>query len=611
MVKKIGYISFLFLVLLVSVNHASAQKDQDNQIALQYYRNAEYDKAAVIYKRLYESSHSSTYFLYYLNSLTYLKKYDEAERLIKDQIKFNKSDLSIQVELGYIYKLEGQDSKSKSTYNSIVKKIDADQFQISQVANAFIAKREYEFAQQVYEQGRKLFKGNYGFQMELAQLYYYQRNYAKMISEYLDLLQVSEQYLQTVQNRLQNAVYSDIDNSLKEILKEALLQRLNQNPDVTVFSELLVWLYVQDKDFEGAFIQAKALDMRMHEDGHRLIALARIATDNQDFDVAVQSYQYVINKGKNLEYFYEARNEMLSVMFKRIELGLDTRNEDFGRLEQSYITTLQELGTNAETVDMVKDLAHLQAFYLNKTANAQLLLENAVNMRGVDPMKSGEVQLELADVYLLEGNVWDATLAYARVEDKNQQNPIGSEAKFRKARLAYFIGNFDWARAQLDVLKASTSKLIANDAAYLALFIYENSGWDSTEIALETYSRADFLHYQKKDSLAILTLDTLLANYPEDALADESWFMKGEILRKEGKYTDAEQAYQMVISHFYSDILADNAMYALADMYQHELNEPNKAMECYRKILMDFSDSIFTIEARKQFRILRGDKLVD
>lgn len=609
-------IRIVFVVLLVvftgeSLLGQQIKRTPESQIAMQYYRNGEYKKAAEIYKRLYYTNRSHSYYQFYFKCLVNIKHYIEAEELVKEQIKFNKRNLAYRVDLGYLLQVQGQQAKAKNTYATAIKKLTPNQHQVIRLANAFLSKREYNFAEETYNQGKKLLKDTYGFESEMAQLFYYQRDYVRMVDQYLLLLKKSDQYLKMIQSRLQNAVHNDIDNSLKDILRAALLKELNENAEQTSVSELLIWLYIQESDFEGAFIQARALDLRLNENGTRLIALARIATDNSNFSVAVDAYKYVINKGKHLEYFYAARDEMLNVMFKRIKLGLDTQKEDFIRLEESYTTALSEMGVNRETIDLVKNLAHLKAFYLNKTAEAWFLLEDAVNMQGIDKMTKGQLELELADIYLADGKVWEATFAYARIEEYNKNNYVGAEAKFRKGRLAYYIGNFEWAQAQLDVLKASTSKLIANDAAHLALFIYDNTGWDSVETAMEIYSRADLLYYQSKDSLALVTLDTVLSIYSSHVLADEAWFLKAKILAKNHKYEQAIEAYGKVIELYYHDILADKSLFALADIHENHLKNIPEAQNYYQKLLVDFPGSIFTVEARKRFRILRGDKIVN
>ena len=42
-------------------------------------------------------------------------------------------------------------------------------------------------------------------------------------------------------------------------------------------------------------------------------------------------------------------------------------------------------------------------------------------------------------------------------------------------------------------------------------------------------------------------------------------------------------------------------------MYENQLSDPEKAKELYEKLFIDFSNSTLAVEARKRYRILRGD----
>jgi tetratricopeptide (TPR) repeat protein len=604
---KIKLIIFILCLYYLPNNILAQDNLTNNQIALQYYRNGEYNKAAEVFLKLYKANNSQTYYRYLTNCYINTKQYDKAKDVIKQRQKYAKNDLTLLVDLGYIYSLNNNISKANSIYNSAIKKLKPNHQQIINLANAFMAKHLYEYAEITYNKGKKILNSSYGFQMEKAMLYYYMRKYEDMISEYLDLLAVNRQYLQMVQNRLQNAIYNDIDNSLKTKLKNALIQRVNATPDIIVYNELLIWLYIQDEDFENAFIQARALDMRLSENGKRIIALARVSFKNNNFTTAIKAYNYIIAKGKNSEYYFTARSEMLNVMYKQIELGISNQKNDYINIEKAYIDALQEMGINPNTIDLVKDLCHIQAFYLSKTTEALFLLEDAIEMNGLSFSQKGKLELELADIYLVSGNVWEATLTYAKVEENNKNNPIGSEAKYRKARLAYFTGNFEWAQAQLDVLKSNTSKLTANDAAELAFFIYENTGWDTIETAMQIYSRADFLFYQSKDSIAILTIDSLINQFPNDEITDEAWFLKGNIYKHMQKYNKAIECYKYITEKYYDDVLADNSLFAMADIYENILHNKAQAMILYKQIMLDFPDSIYKMESRLRFRALRGD----
>ena len=605
------YIVLLLCCLLTAVQAVcqTDNKQTDSQLAMQYYRQGDYQKAVDIFARLYKNGRSDFYYSYYLNSLLQIPDYETAESLIEGQIKQSRGNLKYNVDLGYLQEMKGNSDRAKQIYHQTIKKLTANINQIVNLASAFIDKRNYGLAEEVYTTGRKLMKGAYDFRMEMAQLHYYQRNYSQMIVEFLELLNESDVYLQQVQNYFQQAIYNDSDESLNQLLIDKLLEYSRNYPDNKVYAELLIWIYVQDRNFPMALIQAKALDRRLNEDGHRVVSLARMASDNNDFDTAVEAYQYVINKGGNQEYTREARTEMLQVMFRRVELGIDNQLSDYQRLESALTDALQDMGIDAETVDLVRSLAKLKAIYLGKTADAQFLLEDARTMR-LQKATLAAIDIELADVYLMQGNDVDATLTYARVEDNNRNNPVGSEAKLRKAKLAYYIGNFKWAQAQLDALKASVEKLTANDAAYLSLLIEDNTGWsDASDTAMLIYARADLLHYQHNDSVALQLLDSITTAFADAPIADEAWFLKAEIFRAKNKIGTAIDAYKVVAERFPDDVLADNANYMLATIYENQLNNKQLAMEHYLKIITDYASSIFVTDARKRYRALRGDEL--
>ncbi|MFH2094944.1 MAG: tetratricopeptide repeat protein, partial [Bacteroidota bacterium] len=211
--------------------------------------------------------------------------------------------------------------------------------------------------------------------------------------------------------------------------------------------------------------------------------------------------------------------------------------------------------------------------------------------------------------FIFSGDPWEATLYYAQVEKANENNPTGHEAKFRKAKLAYYTGEFKWAQAQLDVLKASTSKLIANDAFELASLINDNTALDTTEAPLRLFSRADLLLYRNQDSLAVLTLDSIGILYPKHSLADEILYRKANICMKHQDYEQAAVYYREVIEGYSYDILADNSLFRLAGLYETKLDDMEKAKELYQRLITEFPGSIYVVDARKRFRILRGDKL--
>ena len=478
-----------------------------------------------------------------------------------------------------------------------------------ELANAFNQRKELDYALETYLKGRKLFKDTYPFNFEVAEIYIQKGDLEAMINEYLDVLLISDGYIGQVQNSLARIYQSDQRENKNELLKNQLLRRIQKYPDRKVYAEMLIWIMIQEKDFNGACLQAKALDRRLKEDGSRLIELAEMCFSNNQFDVAVKCYQYVIDKGNENYYYVVSKIELVNTLNKKITQFGKYTPLDLVDLEKHYTQTITELGKNAGSAPLLKGLAHLNAFYLNNDQKAIDLLEDLLELPGLSDKFQAECKLDLGDILVLTDNIWDASLYFSQVEKSFKHDPIGDEAKFRNARVSYYVGDFKWAQAQLDVLKGSTSKLIANDAMQLSLFISDNTTVDTNTAPMTYFAQAELLAYQNKDEEALLTLDTINNYFPGHSLADDIIYRKAKILEKKQKFEEAAKLYESLMQLFPNDLLADDALFRLAEMQQYYFNNNEKAKEYYQKLLTNYPGSLLTVEARKRFRVLRGDVL--
>jgi len=249
----------------------------------------------------------------------------------------------------------------------------------------------------------------------------------------------------------------------------------------------------------------------------------------------------------------------------------------------------------------------LQAFKLHKFADAQKLLEDVTSLSGLDPELLASCKLDLGDVYLVNGKQWDATLLYSQVEKDFPNTNIGQDAKFRNAKLSYYTGDFEYAKLQLDVLKAATTQLIANDALNLSLLISDNLHADSTGSALKIYARADLLIFAEEPEKAIPTLDSIDAKYPGNAMANDILMAKARIFIQQKDYTGAIPLLKKIVTDSPTDLWADDAVFMLGDIYDNQLSDKAQAKTWYQKIITDYPGSLWINEARKRFRTIRGD----
>jgi outer membrane protein assembly factor BamD (BamD/ComL family) len=586
------------------------QQDQENEkLAFQYYSDKDYEKALVLFHDLYDKQPNQHLYTYYLYCLTALNKFSEAEKLVKSKIKNESGSYKYQVDLGYIYLQTDKPEKATRTFDDLIENMGPNRANITEIANAFLSRQLYEYAIKTYLRGRELLQYTENFNRELALVYEMSGNYTSMIEEYLDLLGRDPSQLDMVQNRFQNILNKDIDDKIGDELRESLLKRSQKNPENQNYGEMLLWLSVQRKDFEFALVQAKSLDTRFNEGGMMVFSIANLSLSNKDYTVAIEAFNYLVKKGPSNPYYTESLTGTLKAKFQQITEGYDFKIKDLHSLKQEYETALNELGRNARTVLLMRDLAHLQAFYLNELDDSEKLLEEAINIPGVPEDLKARIKLELGDIYLFVGEVWDASLLYSQVEKAFKNDPIGQEAKFRNARLSYYIGEFNWAKAQLDVLKAATSKFIANDAMELSLQISDNMDSDSTYTGLKLYSHADLLIYRGQDSLAMVTLDSIRMLGLYHPLDDEVLYSKASIYIREKQYLKADSVLDKIVRDYKDDILADNALFKRAELQATVLNNKEKAMALYEQLMKDYPGSLFATEARKRFRQLRGDNI--
>ena len=605
--KKI--LAFLILFIAIGSQGVFAQPGQSNaELANQYFSTGEYDKAVVYFEKFYDQDPFAAY-LGYSKCLMALKDFDKAEKLIRKHQKKFPQDPSIRIDLGLLYDLEGKNNDAKKVYEEAISNLKTDINQVNLLGNAFTKNQMFDYAVLTYLQGRKLLKGAYPFSFELAEAYGQLGKFNEMVNEYITMIDFNPGYLPNIQTILQNKIANDLSGNMSDLVRQSLLRSIQKYPNESKYSELLLWLFLQEKDFESAFIQAKGLDKRLAENGDRLLILGRTCLSNKDFLTAEKCFQYVVEKGSLNINYTTARMELINAVNERVTTSGNYTQADLLRLKQDYVTTLSELGKNVATAPLIRGYAHLEAFYLFNTDTAIELLNETIELPNLKSQFKAECKLELADIYVFDGLVWDAALLYGQVDKDFKNDILGREAKFRNSRLSYYLGEFDWAKDQLNVLKAATSQLISNDALSLALLITDNTNLDTSNAAMIVYSRADLLDFQNKDSLALMVLDSLINGYPNHSLTDEAWFKKAQILKSKGRFTEALVYLQDIIDKYPDDILADDALFQLADLNENKLDDKEKAKVLYETLLTKYPGSLFVVDARKRFRTLRGDKI--
>lgn len=597
----------LFITIIIFPFQLFSQLNSSIELATDYYQKQEYDKAAELYEQLFNDTHAKLYFNFLFNCYTNTKRYNEAEKLVKKQIKFSNNDITYQVSLAKLYSLQGNTVKAKQTITKAIDKLTPDLYSINSLAIELENDRDFESAIKVFEKGQKLLGNAYGFHLELANIYLLQKNYNKMVDEYVRLLEESPEKLISIEERLQTLIQNATDNVIGTIIKNTLLTKIQSNTKSKELFELLIWTFIQEKNYSQALIQAIAIDRRTNDEINTIMSIGEIALSNNDFDAAISSFEYLKEKGKQTSYYYKSECNYLLSLNKKIIINPKHSKKEELDLEIQLKATIAQYGIIHETTGLLTDLSHLQSHYLNKSNEAITLLENSLSNNSLNNFDKSDIRMKLGDIYLFSGNIWDANLVYAKVENDNQGSPIANDAKFKRAKIAYYTGDYKWAGALLDILKAATSKETSNDAFELSLLISDNSQDDSTSSAMKLFSSADYLLVQNKDSIAILTYDSIPKLYPGNTLEDDILYRKAQICENRNEVDSAISLYQQIVTRFSYEIYADNSLYKLGLLYELKKNNAEKAMEYYKQLISNFSNSIFVFDARIRYRNLKGE----
>jgi hypothetical protein len=596
----------LLLLLIISItSEVKAQLNADEAMAVQYYQSGDYEKAALLYEKLFNRTKNASYYDPYFTCLLRTKMFNEAEKLVRVLQKNNPENYSYPIDLGRVFQERGEQEKSNTLYNNLIKNLPFNEFAIKDLAITFYRADAYDFSIKTFLNGRKILNDEKAFIFDLLSLYRYRKDKIMLIQEYLLLLTINPDALQQAQNVLGNILESKDDF---DVLKTAILRRLQKDAQNIALTELLTWQYLQQKDFDMALRQTIALDRRLKEEGGRVFELSKLLVSNLAYEQGVEALNYLITKGEKGRYYIPAKIDLLNVKSVQLTKG-KLNNTDLLTLESDYESLLKEFGRSSGTAFAIRQLANLQAFYLKKPEIAAENLQKLLELPGITPVIIAQTKLELGDIYTLSGEPWEAALIFGQVEKSFPNEVYGHEAKFKNSRLAYFQGDFLWSKAQLDVLKSSTSQLIANDALNLSLLISDNLQNENDTAALKSYSEAELNIFKNQQEKAFKILDSINILFPTNSLADDILMVKSKMYIHSNQLDQAVVNLQTIIENFSSDLWGDDALFILADLYETKLNQPEKAIELYQKIINDYSDSLYIIEARKRFRQLRGDKL--
>jgi tetratricopeptide (TPR) repeat protein len=574
---------------------------QNEQLALQYFDDGEFEKALTIFEESLQKQPSNFFFFQkILECRQQLKQYEKVEELISKRIdKYNQPQLFI--ELGYNHQLQKNVEKAEKNYELAIQEVDKEPNYAYQVANSFEKKVLLEWALKAYETAQKK-NLNLNFDYQSALLQGQLGNLNLMLEKLLDYSYKNQENTLLVQNQLSRFLMDDASGSFANEIKKGLLLKTQKSQDV-YWNQFLSWFFVQQKEYGKAFIQEKAVYKRNPNSFFNIVTLAQLAIEEKQNEDATSILTFVLENTDNLDLQMQAHHFLLTL---EIESALE---KDYLALDLKLQGVLKKYGITPFSLELQILTAHFETFYLKQPSLGKQLLQNTLQLP-LNIREESKVKMELADILIYDEKFNQAILYYAQVEENLKNDVLAHEASLKLAKANFYKKDFDWTLQQVKNLKQSPSLLIANDAVELFLLIEDNSVEDSLRIALQDYSKADFQLYQKKNDDALQSFLTILQKHKGKSIEESTLFKVGKIFEEKKDYTKAIAYYQNILEHHKDGIYKDEALFFSAEIYRKHLLDNEKAKPLYEKIVLEHPDSLYFTESRKHYRTLRGDSTI-
>ena len=588
--KKLFLHIFLFFSLVCF--------SQNEQLAQYYYEKGDFEKAKIGYEELLQNiPQNMQYFLRTIDCYQQLQQFDVAEKAIQQRLdKYKQSNLL--VELGYNFQLQKNDVKARNYYNQALERIKKNPNEVYGISSSFERKVLLDYALKSYQAAIEA-EPNFNFNYQIGLLYGQLGNIEMMISTYLDDAYANPQNSIRIQNQLVRFMVDDGDANFNELLRKALILRTQKNQDI-FWNHYLSWFYVQQKEFEKAFIQQKAIYKRNPESLNSIINLAQLAIEEDNKEAATDILGFVLENTKDLELRIQANSYLMEIKIEK------ATEKDLAIINTELDNLLREFEISPFTLSLQLIQAHFVAFNLKKPELGKTIIKKALEMR-LNDYDAARAKMELADILLYEEKFNQALLYYSQIELDLKNDVLAHEATLKAAKTSYFKTDFIWALKQFKELKSANTQLIANDALEYFLLINDNTVADSTQTALKKFAKGDYLLYQNRNQDAVAQFQSILKDFKGEEIEAVTLLRLGGIYEKLSDFNLALSQYQAIIDRHSEGIYIDEALYFSAEIYSKKLQQPEKAKPLYEKIIFSHQDSIHFVEARKKFRQLRGD----
>jgi len=610
--RLLKMLAFIFLFSALP-KMAQAQQGIDYDIAESYFHVGQYEKAAELFKKLYDKKPDGvTYFERYRECLYRLGKFDELIVALRKEIPRQPHNISIRLQLAQVYYKKRETKKADATIEELCTKYN----RLAVYRRAIKALEQVKAFPQVIKivtLARRQFHKNDLFVQEAARANLFLSKYSAATVEYLKLLQGEMPAFSTVRSNILS--YAVKDNP--EVLKQTIETLDREKEDLSgisrqLLSNILSALYFEAGDYKGAFEEANYLDRETNAFGRELLSFANSALAKKKYNEAILAYDKAIERSTSSHVAQEAILGKANARMSLAKLAPDSAAAQrlTAKTYATYVQFTENYPGSRLMPQVLLAIAKIENEALNQPTRALRTLQSLTDKYANLP-EGYWAEYEKANIFVHQNQLGQAAELLSRLnQNAYAKKELKADAKLLLGQVLFYEQKYALSLQTLGEI--SLSMKASNNALALKLLIFEGISdtlnYPAALEALGAFSCIKKLIAQKKYPLALDSLAQWLERHSYSSLSDNALFENGLIQAKLAPSL-AIDTFKKIVANFPESFFADKSLFELGKLHETALNDQASAIGFYQQLIQKYPKSLLTKEARNRLRALRQSQM--
>ena len=515
-------------------------------------------------------------------------KYDKALSLYRTVLKRHPNKPNLRKKLGEVYAEKGQPEQAIEEWASIIESNPNQPNRYQQVAVIYTEHQMYQKATKAYQQAIQLNPGVAHLYTQLVGVYKIQGLIDMIVETYLQAFRAVD-FGYSGRDKLVQGMAEIYEGEQKQSLFDRVIGEVGEELAAAPHNLNLLVSLAELYFFQGNIALALQNFRRLPElhpmEGGR----------------ALEKYAQLLERAKATEAaaFYETIIQVVpdTRIARDSQIKLARFYERSG-LWAKALAVLKRMKGRAADSEAQFLLGHVWLTGM-RDINAALPIYQALSKKPLPKTQSLLAQLGLAECFILKEQYLQARTLLEII--------VGKHIKFRAAAQKLIGDSYLYQRefekaivAYKRVVEFAPADSLSIDALDRIVLLESNS--DYSNVPLEGYVDALRASLTGRSDDALKIWRMTIEEYPDSLIVDDAWLMVGQVCRSEQAHNQAIQAYEQVVNQ--KKIVAPEALAEIADIYCGELRDIKKALETYRVLIRDYSDSVIVPYARQKVDML-------